>query len=86
MRSDDVRGGCFTRSCVNFTTHVAILVIAAVVGLVMAIVTGFGSTAFTFWISLFTFAIGGFVPNPTLRQDDDDVKPSDVTAPSKADN
>lgn len=38
----------------------------------MAIYSAYGSMAFPFWISLFTFAVGGFVPAPDLKPDGDD--------------
>jgi hypothetical protein len=40
-------------------------------GLVMMIVTGLSSPTFSVWSSLFAIGLGGFLPEPKVKKDDD---------------
>lgn len=76
VRAHSVRGGRMTRSCLTFLIHVLVLVSVAILGATMAIIHGYGNEGFAFWISLFTFAIGNFVPEPKIKK----TKPGDALA------
>ncbi len=75
MRANRLYGGRLTRGCVGYLAHCLALLVTLGVGLGMAIYSGYGSAAFPFWISLFTFAVGGFVPAPDLKPDAEDNDP-----------
>jgi hypothetical protein len=51
----------------SFVLHCAALLTIGLVGLTMAIISGWGTSSFNFWISMFTLAIGGFLPNPKIE-------------------
>jgi hypothetical protein len=83
VRARHIRGGRISRSCVTFVFHCVALALVGTVGLVMAIIAGWGSESFNFWISLFTLAVGGFLPNPKL--DDAPLPPrAEVVVPQSA--
>jgi hypothetical protein len=53
LRTDRIVGGKCSRSCIGFVTHTVVLALAAIVGLVMAILSGYGSDGFAVWLSIF---------------------------------
>lgn len=67
VRTHHVRGGVCTRGCMAYTVHVFVLTATAIVGMTMAIISGHGTPEFGYWISLFTLAVGGFLPNPRVK-------------------
>jgi len=68
LRTDKIVGGKLTRSCITFVVHALVLGIAAAVGLVMAVLTGYGNPGFSVWFGIFSFAIGGALPGPKLTK------------------
>lgn len=68
VRANTVRGGRCSRQCIGFSVHVGVLLVVAIVSLVMMIVEHFGDSAFFFWSSLLTFAIGAILPAPKLQK------------------
>lgn len=70
VRANHIRGGRCTRSCLGFSVHVAVLSIAALVGLSMAIVMRDDTEQFHLWLGLFTLALGAFLPSPKLKKPD----------------
>lgn len=58
-----------SRQFLTFVVHTTVLVALAVFSIVMMVLEGFGTAAFSFYASLFTLAIGGFLPNPKLKKD-----------------
>jgi len=73
VRTHRLIGGRCSKNCLAFFFHTIALSILLVVGLVMAIISGFGSVPFGYWSSLFTFAVGGFLPNPKIKKADINV-------------
>ncbi len=71
LRTNKLHRSAVTRSCVSYLVHVVILAATAATGLTMAIISGYGSPAFAFWCSFFSFAIGAFIPSPKLKRDTD---------------
>ncbi len=70
VRTHTLIGGRCSKNCLAFFFHTIALAVLLIVGLVMAIISGFGSVAFGYWSSLFTFAVGGFLPNPKIKKAD----------------
>ena len=70
VRTNTLIGGRCSKNCIGFFAHAVALAIMLIVGLTMAIISGFGSVAFGYWSSLFTFAVGGFLPNPKIKKAD----------------
>jgi len=68
LRTDQIVGGKLTRSCTGFLIHIIVLAVAAIVGLVQAIRIGYGQPEFAIWMSLFNLAVGGMLPNPSLKK------------------
>ena len=59
-----------TRSLLTFMLHSVVLLLVAIAGLTMAIIRGYGTPEFSFWISMFTLAVGGFIPEPKVKKED----------------
>lgn len=57
------------RQSLAFWAHTLALMMAAISGLVMMIVRGTSSVEFGFWSGIFSFGVGGFLPNPKLKND-----------------
>ena len=49
-----------------------------IVGLTMALISGFGTPAFGYWIGLFGVGLGGFIPQPKLKSDSEQPRVTDV--------
>ena len=86
VRANNIRGGRVTRGCLSFVLHCAALLIVGVVGLVMAIISGWGTSSFNFWISLFTLSVGGFLPNPKIENTPESNDPLPTIASALASN
>jgi hypothetical protein len=50
-----------------FWTHSLALAIALVTGLVMMILSSFDNQNFGLWSGIFALGLGGFIPNPKLK-------------------
>lgn len=70
VRTNTLIGGRCSKNCIGFFAHAVALAVMLIVGLTMAIISGFGSASFGYWSSLFTFAVGGFLPNPKIKKAD----------------
>ncbi len=67
VRANTVRQLCCSKECVSFSMHCVALLIALIVGLVMMVIRGSGSPEFGLWTAIFSFGVGGFLPNPKLK-------------------
>lgn len=67
FRANTITRLCCTKECVGFSMHCVALLIATIVGLVMMVIRSSGSPEFGLWTAIFSFGVGGFLPNPKLK-------------------
>ena len=70
IRADRIIRTRFTRPILNFLVHTLALFVAMVFAMVMMIVVGFNGDGFPFYSGLFGTALGGFIPNPSIKSDE----------------
>lgn len=67
VRTHTLIRSCLNRAVVTYLCHVFALAAACVLGITMALLAGFDTPAFGYWMSLFSLGLGGFLPQPKMK-------------------
>lgn len=78
VRTNKLVRSCVSKNALTFVFHSLALALAMIVGLTMALISGFGTPAFGYWIGLFGVGLGGFIPQPKLKSDSEQPRVTDV--------
>lgn len=71
VRAHTLKSAWIGRATVTYVCHVLALLICIVLGITMALVSGFNTVAFGYWMNLFSLGVGGFLPQPKIKDKDE---------------
>ena len=71
VRANTLTSAWISRATVTYICHVLALAVCIVLGITMALVSGFNTVAFGYWMNLFSLGVGGFLPQPKIKDKDE---------------
>lgn len=71
VRAHTLQSAWIGRPTVTYMCHVLALLICIVLGITMALISGFNTVGFGYWMNLFSLGVGGFLPQPKVKDKDE---------------